>query len=51
MPCRRWLYRIRPSVKHNPYQEEEAGYQTNDFSNTPVTPQQVQFYFPGNVEQ
>lgn len=40
---RTWLYRIRPSVKHYPFQDEEAGNYTNNFDNAPITPKQLRW--------
>ncbi|XP_065838067.1 homogentisate 1,2-dioxygenase-like [Oscarella lobularis] len=41
---RSWLYRIRPSVGHNPFQKIDQGALTNDFTKWPTNPNQMRWF-------
>ena len=40
---RSWLYRIRPSAKHRPFERINAGRIVSDFSGLPTTPNQLRW--------
>lgn len=40
---RSWLYRIRPSAQHQPFQRIDNGYLTSDFNAEPATPNQLRW--------
>ncbi len=40
---RSWLYRIRPSAMHAPFEQIRNGQLVSDFSNTPTTPNQLRW--------
>ncbi|XP_065175363.1 homogentisate 1,2-dioxygenase-like [Sycon ciliatum] len=40
---RTWLYRIRPSVQHEPFSHAEAGHLTNDWPAGPANPNQLRW--------
>ena len=40
---RSWLYRIRPSSMHRPFEEIDAGRLVSDFEATPATPNQLRW--------
>ena len=40
---RSWLYRIRPSAMHRPFERIDAGHITSDFSALPTTPNQLRW--------
>jgi homogentisate 1,2-dioxygenase len=38
-----WLYRIRPAVMHRPFQRIDNGRMTSEFTDTPVSPNQLRW--------